>query len=357
MSEHSRRAALTQKLTVHRRIDRFQRRHPVLGVPIAVVYKFLDDQGVYLAALIAFYGFISIFPLFLLLTSILGFALDFDPQLREEIIETAMAQLPVIGTQIQAKALSGSFTAVTIGALTALYGAIAVASAVQNAMNVAWNVRRNQRPNPVALRLRSIGLIGILGLFVFGTTILSQVGGALAGWLGLSGYAQFFTLAGSLVVSVLLFVAIFRFGTVARVSTRQVLPGAILAAFVWQGLQAGGASIVQEVVGRAGATEGVFGIVLGLIMWLYFASMGIVLCLELNVVLTRRLYPRALLTAMTDRVDLTVADQLAYTRLVQTQSLKGFQNVDVTFDHDGQNAAAHRRARRAANERRRVDAR
>lgn len=335
-------------MSIARRLDVFQRRHPSIGVPVAVFYKFLDDQGVYLSALIAFYGFFSIFPLFLLLASILGFILDSNPDLREAILETAMAQLPLIGNQIQAEKLSGSFVTVAIGGLTALYGAVAVASAVQNAANVAWSVRRSQRPNPVTLRLRSVGLLCALGLFVLGTTILSQVGGALAGWLQLSGYVQVFALGGSLLISALLFIAIFRFGTVEKVSTRQMLPGALLAAVLWQLLQAGGASIVQLVVGRAGATESVFGIVLGLIMWLYIASMGLVLCIELNVVLSRRLYPRALLTPMTDHVDLTIADQVAYTHLVQTQSLKGFQNVDVTFEHDGQNATAHRRARRAA---------
>ncbi|WP_068432795.1 YihY/virulence factor BrkB family protein [Piscicoccus intestinalis] len=334
-------------MSLARRLDHFQRRHRVLGVPVAVFYKFLDDQGVYLSALIAFYGFFSIFPLFLLLASILGFVLDSDPELRDAILQTAMAQFPLIGNQIQARELTGSVTAVTIGGLTALYGSIAVASAVQNAMNVAWNVRRNQRPNPVVLRLRSIGVLGILGLFVVATTLLSQLGGALAFTVDLSAATQFLVLLGSFVLSIALFVAILRFGPVAPVSTRQVLPGAVLAAVLWQLLQAGGASVVQTVIGRAGATEGVFGIVLGLIMWLYIASMGLVACVELNVVLSRRLYPRALLTPMTDRVDLTIADQLAYTHLVQTQSLKGFQNVDVTFDHDGQNATAHRRAQKA----------
>src|SRR5688572_866437 len=55
------------------RFDRYQRRHPWAGYPIAVIYKFFDDQGTYLAALITFYGFLSLFPLLLLLSSILGF--------------------------------------------------------------------------------------------------------------------------------------------------------------------------------------------------------------------------------------------------------------------------------------------
>ncbi|WP_226344886.1 hypothetical protein [Agilicoccus flavus] len=77
----------------------------------------------------------------------------------------------------------------------------------------------------------------------------------------------------------------------------------------------------------------------------YIASMALVLCMELDVVLDRRLYPRALLTPMSDRVELTPADRLAYTHLVETQSLKGFQNVDVSFDRDGRHGTARRRPR------------
>ena len=43
-------------MTLVDRVDGFQRRHPVVGFPLGVVYKFLDDQGAYLAALITYYG-------------------------------------------------------------------------------------------------------------------------------------------------------------------------------------------------------------------------------------------------------------------------------------------------------------
>lgn len=49
-------------MTIAKRLDALQQKHPALGFPIAVLYKFLDDQGVYLAALIAYYGFVSLFP-------------------------------------------------------------------------------------------------------------------------------------------------------------------------------------------------------------------------------------------------------------------------------------------------------
>ena len=72
-------------MNVTERLDEFQRRHEWAGAPLAVVYKFHDDQGVYLAGADRVYGFLSLFPLLLLFTSILGFVLQSDAELRERI--------------------------------------------------------------------------------------------------------------------------------------------------------------------------------------------------------------------------------------------------------------------------------
>ncbi|MGW1590183.1 hypothetical protein [Streptomyces sp. NPDC002386] len=64
------------------RLDRYQRRHRWAGVPLAVVYKFFDDQATYLAALLTYYGFVSLFPLLLLLVAILSGALHGNPRLQ-----------------------------------------------------------------------------------------------------------------------------------------------------------------------------------------------------------------------------------------------------------------------------------
>jgi uncharacterized BrkB/YihY/UPF0761 family membrane protein len=63
-------------------LDGYQRRHRWLGLPIAVVYKFVDDQGGYLAALITYYGFLSLFPLLLILATVVGFVLPGAPALQ-----------------------------------------------------------------------------------------------------------------------------------------------------------------------------------------------------------------------------------------------------------------------------------
>ncbi|HST63561.1 MAG TPA: ribonuclease BN, partial [Mycobacteriales bacterium] len=62
-------------MAITARVDRFQRRHPAAGYPLAVAYKFFDDQGNFLTAMITYYAFLSVFPLLLLLISILGYAL------------------------------------------------------------------------------------------------------------------------------------------------------------------------------------------------------------------------------------------------------------------------------------------
>ena len=70
-------------------VDEGQRRHAVAGFPIAVIKKFTEDRASNLAALIAFYAFFSLFPLLLAFVSVLGFVLDDNPELREDIIDSA----------------------------------------------------------------------------------------------------------------------------------------------------------------------------------------------------------------------------------------------------------------------------
>lgn len=332
------------RASIPERLDAFQRRHPWASFPIAVLYKFIDDQGTYLAALITYYGFLSLFPLLLLLTSILGILLSSNPHLQQQIIDSALSQIPVIGSELgDPKAIGGGVTAIVIGSLVALYGALGVANATQNAMNSVWAVPRNRRPDPIRARLKGLLLLLTAGLGLIGATVLSILGsrattfGASLNWV----FSTLLVLA-SVVVNAVVFLLAFRISTAVRLTSRQVLPGAITAAVLWQLLQTFGTRYVSGVVANSSATNSVSAVVLGLLAFIFLAANALVISMEINVVRDKRLYPRALLTPFTDNVDLTGGDRTAYADAAKAQRHKGFQQVNVTFENDGQNATANK---------------
>ena len=135
-------------------VDRTQRRFSVLGFPLAVIYKFFDDQGNYLAAAITYYAFVAIFPMLLLASSIFGFILQGNAELQEAVLDSALRQFPIVGEELgRPEGLTGSTGAVVAGALAATYGALGLGQAIQNLMATAWAIPRNSRPNPFLLRL------------------------------------------------------------------------------------------------------------------------------------------------------------------------------------------------------------
>lgn len=316
------------------RVDRYQRQHRWLGFPLAVVYKFGDDQGTYLTALITYYGFLSLFPLLLLLVTILGFVLQGDPALQSRLIDSTLAQLPIVGMQLghSVRALRGSATGIAIGILGTLYGCLGAAGAMQNAFNRVWAVPRNRRPNPLALRLRGMLLLLVLGVGVLITTGLSGLttsAGVFGAAIGTA--VQILAVVLATATNVALFMLAFRLLT-AEGHTRQLRTGALVAGIGWELLQLLGTYLVAHFLTGAPAAYGVFGLVLGLIAWIYLLALVIVIAAEVNVVAHKRLWPRALLTPFTDDVQLTPADRRAYASYVQSERHKGFQLIDVDFE-------------------------
>ena len=310
------------------RLDRLQRRRPVLGFPIAVVYKFVDDQGGYLAALITYYAFVSLFPALLLFSTVLGIVLAGSPELQQQILNSALGQIPVIGDELgRPERIGGGTVGLVVGVLGSLYGGLGVAVALQNAMNTAWTVPKNLRPDPIRARVRGLGLLSTVGLAVLAITALNVL--SAAGYFGPESGLVVFVVGTSFYVGV--FVVAFRLATARPVSIPEVLPGAVVAGLIWQLLQTFGSGYVKYVVSNATVTNGVFAVVLGLLAFLYVTSVSIVMCIEINVVRVDRLFPRALLAPFTDDVELTEGDKLTYTGQAEAQRSKPFEDIDVTF--------------------------
>jgi uncharacterized BrkB/YihY/UPF0761 family membrane protein len=270
-----------------------------------------------------------LFPLLLLLTTGLGLVLAGRPDLQEHVLQSTLSQFPVIGSQLhQPEGLSGGTVAVVVGIVGALYGALGVGQAVQNAMDSVWAVPRNQRPDPIRSRMRSLLLLLVLGSAAITATVLSAVGQATGG-LGVVG--KIGVALAAVAINALICLVAFRVTTARELTYRQVLPGALAAAFVWQILQWFGAGYIGHTVKSASATNSVFALVLGLLAFLFLVSSTLVLCAEINVVLVEQLYPRALLTPFTDDADLTPADRRTYTKRAKAERVKGFQRVSVRF--------------------------
>jgi membrane protein len=318
------------------RLDALQRRHRWLGFPLAVIYKFVDDQGSYLAALIAYFGFLSLFPLLLIATTVLGFVLHGDPALQQRLIDSALAQFPIIGDELRdtAHPLHGSPAALMVGIGFALYGGLGFAVALQNAFNQVWAVPMDRRPNPLIARLRGLVMLVMLGVGVLLTTGLAAAS-AMAG----SDLPQFGVglRVGVLVVSLIvnggLFLLTFRVLTARTLTGKQVLPGAITAGIAWQALQSVGAVLLTHELRGSTAAYGLFGLVLGLLAWIYLQALVVVLAAVVNVVCAERLWPRALL-ALTPSVDpdtLTHADHHSYRSYAKTQRYKDYEEISVEF--------------------------
>jgi membrane protein len=315
------------------RLDAWQRKHRILGIPIGIVYKFFDDQGGYLAAVISYYAFVAIFPILLIASSVLGFVLQGHPQLQQDILNSALAQFPIVGDQLgRPEGLRGSTSAVVVGALAALYGIVGLGQAAQNAVNVAWAIPRNSRLNPVVSRLRGLVWMVLAGLALVLVAVLSSLGSNLD-VLGLDlGGAGWLVVAATVVLTSAVLAVMLQLSTPRKERFVELLPGAVLIAVLWQLLQVVGGVYVEHVIARASQMNAVFAVVLGLMALLYAGTVIAMIGLEVNVVLAKRLYPRALLTPFTDAVELTDVDRRVYREYAEAQRHKGFERIHVHFD-------------------------
>jgi membrane protein len=305
-----------------RAFDRLQRRHRALGFPVAVARKFADDRAGNLAALIAYYGFFSLFPLLLVLVTVLGYVLSDRPDLSNRIVDSALAQFPVIGDDLRVHALGGSTVALVIGLVAAIWAGLGIALAGQRSMDEVWSVPLRLRRGFLDSRLRGLLVLAVLGsLNVAITTAVGLLAGGHGHGLGL----RIGGIALSAALDVLLLWAVFRLLTPTAVPTRLLVPGIVIAGLAWAMLQVLGGIYVDRVVRHAHATYGLFAIVIGLLSWLYLGAQLLLLAAEANVVRARRMWPRGLLEP------LTAADLRALRATAHVEERRADEHVEVSF--------------------------
>jgi membrane protein len=308
-------------------LDAYQQQRRWVAFPLAVFKKFGDDRAGNLAALIAYYGFFSLFPLLLVFVSVLGLVLRGNAGLRASIVDSALAQFPIIGDQIRqnVRALTGTGAGVAlgIGTITALWAGLGVTQASQNALNDVWDVAIKERPNFLQKRIRGLIMLAVLGTMTLGSTLLSGLGTA-TGELGVLLRIVGFT--GSLGVNLAVFLVAFMVLTDRPLSWRDVFPGAAFSAVAWAVMQGIGSFYVSHTLKHATQVYGFFGFVLGLLAWIYLGAQIMLLGAEINVVRAKRLWPRSL-----QQPPLTPADKRTLVRKGGVEERIPEESVDVAF--------------------------
>ena len=278
---------------VLRAVDELQQRHAWLAVPVAVWKKFGDDQAGNLAALIAYSGLVAIFPLLLVLVTVLDIVLKNHPGLKQTVLN-AVDQYPAIGLLDQSIGrLNQAGIALVVGLVGTFIGTLGIANSLQNALNSVWEIPFAHRPGFPWSWLRSITLIVVVGTGFIATTILSGLAAGAGRVLPGAG-SSVLALAVSLVLNFGLFWLAFRLATAKDITWRQLWLGAAISAVVWQILQAFGGYFLSHQIAHASPLYGTFAVVLGLIAWLYLQAQLTLYAVEINVVRTYRLWPRSL---------------------------------------------------------------
>ncbi len=273
--------------------DGFQARHKAVAFSVAVSKKFGEDRAGGMAALLAYYGFFALFPLLLVLVTVLGFVLQGHPAQQASVLAAAKRDFPSLADYLKVGSISGSGLALGIGILAALWAGLGVAGAAQQAMNTIWGVPRNDQPNMWKSRLRSLALLATLG----SALVLSTAASALNGIGG--SFAALFTLVGTvapLVLNLALYLLAFRLLTVEPLSWRDVLPGAVAGAVTWTLLQWLGGYYTRHVIAHASHIYGTFAVVIGLLTWLHLGAQTTLYAAEANSVIRDKLWPRRLTT-------------------------------------------------------------
>jgi membrane protein len=305
------------------RLDRYQRRRPWLSLPYAVIKRYGESDVGNLAATLAYYGFFSLFPLLLVLSSVAGYLLQDHPEFQDRVLTSAVAQFPIVGNQIQQDVgtIQGSGLAVVIGLALAVWAGLGGIRAAQHAMDTVWDVPRKRRPGtPKSIALALLTLLVLAAFIVTAAAVTFVIGspdsvGSAVVWFVVT-----------VIVNIVFFGLGFRVLTTADVDWRQVAPGSVLAGIGWTALLGVGGWIVSDRISSSSNIYGTFAVVIGLLGWIYLGAQLALLGAITNVVVSSRLCPRSL------RGELTSADRLALRRSAGQEERRRDEDVDVSFD-------------------------
>jgi membrane protein len=302
------------------RFDQWQQHRRWSAVAMATVKKFQEDQTTNLAGLIAFWAFFSVFPLMLAFATILGYV-----NAPASTMKKVSDILPVLKDQ-KFDALTGSWLALLVGVLSALWSGMGVVRTTQSAFSSVWEIPMNERPKFVEKTVRSLKILFTVGLGLVLSTVVTSTVTSTVNTIGSPVVSRIIGYVIALALDIGLFVAAFRMLTDREITLKQVLPGAILSGTVFWILQLASSWIISNRLSSAQGTYGKMATVIVILWWFYIQAIVTLLGAQLNVVLTNRLWPRSLVGGPDTR-----ADHEAYQAYAQERTYHDNEEVDTTF--------------------------
>ena len=305
-------------------VDRYQQNHRVTAITYAVLRKFGDDNGGYLAALITYYGFLSLFPLLLAATSIIAIALAHHVPLAQNASVAVGNLFPLIGDTLQHNIHSASKSGIglAIGIIVSLFGARGVADALRYAINEIWQVPINERPGFPADIGKSLPIIFVGG----GGFLLSSIVSTFIQGVAHAVWATVLANSVSAAIIYLTLLAVFVLAKPKGLHRADMRRGALATAISFQLLTLLGGFLVTRQLHNLNAVYGTFALVLGLLFYIGLQAQIMIYALEYNVVARRRLWPRSL-----SQNPITSADKEAFSDQAKKEAAVKDETIKVKF--------------------------
>ena len=303
-------------MAVANKLDKAQKATKPTSVAVATFKKFAEDKSTNLASMVAFWAFFSIFPLMMVMATVLGWVLPAST--KDTVLTHVASMFPLLDAKT-IKGLTGTWWALVVGAGTALWSGLAVVRTTQTAFNSVWEIPYHERPRLMEQILRSLWVLSTIGLGLVVTVLISGfvTSGSNGVNLGIAGRIAGYVIA--VVLDVGLFVAAFRTLTDRDISTRDVLPGAIFSGLVFFVLEQLSAFIISRHLKSAQPTYGHFATVITILWWFYLQAIVTLLGAQLNVVLKERLHPRSIVDAPQTEADRRALQAYAAERTYQPE--------------------------------------
>ncbi|HEV7454928.1 MAG TPA: YihY/virulence factor BrkB family protein [Candidatus Saccharimonadales bacterium] len=308
-----------------RKIDRWQQKHPVVALPYALFKKYGEDSGGFHAALLTYYGFLSLFPLLLVLVTILQLWFRNDTAFQQQISTSVGHFFPLLGDQLQHNihGIRGAGIGLVIGILFTLYGARGAADAFRFAVDNMWQIPKNKRAGFPKNIMHSLAIMAA-GTAGFGATVAIS---AFSADLGRAQWTKILAnVLGFAIVTLVLGYTI-RIATGGRLRLRYMLLGAGIAATLIQLLLSFGGILVAHQLHNLSAVYGTFAVVLGMLFWIYLLSQIVLLGVEVDTVRHFKLYPRSI----TGGTLQTEADRYAYRLYAKTEKYVPNETIKAKF--------------------------